>query len=390
MPVSRRTSRGRIEVDERYRTAVPHIYAVGDVIGFPSLASASAEQGRLAACDLFGIADHAGEAPLPIGIFSIPEISYVGKTEAELTEAMIPYEVGIAHYRELARGQILGETHGLVKLLVSPDDRTLLGVHAFGAGATEVVHIGQAVMGLGGTIDYLVDSVFNYPTFAEAYKVAALDALNKLRAVTLVCTPTGASRVVLLNPDEGGRMPGWLWVVIVVAALIIIGAVAMAATRARRSRELQGRFGPEYDRVAADAPSKRQAEAELKARAERHNELDLRTLDPQDSDAYRARWQDVQAKFVDDPDGAVQDADGLIQDVMRRRGYPVDDFDTRAADLSVDHPDVVENYRAAHGIAVARERGKAGTDELRRAIQHYRSLFDALVDQTTDRAEARS
>ena len=178
-------SRGRISVDERYRTAVPHIYAIGDVIGFPSLASASAEQGRLAACDIFGLPTSAGEAPLPIGIFSIPEISYVGKTEADLTEAMIPYEVGIAHYRELARGQILGESHGLVKLLVSPEDRTLLGVHAFGAGATEVVHIGQAVMGLGGTIDYLVDSVFNYPTFAEAYKVAALDALNKLRAISL-------------------------------------------------------------------------------------------------------------------------------------------------------------------------------------------------------------
>jgi len=178
-------ARGRISVDELYRTAQPHIYAVGDVVGFPSLASASAEQGRLAACHLFGIPDHAGEAPLPIGIYSIPEISYVGKTEPELTAAMIPYEIGISHYRELARGQILGESHGLVKLLVSPADRTLLGVHAFGAGATEVVHIGQAVMGLGGTIDYLVESVFNYPTFAEAYKVAALDALNKLRAVTL-------------------------------------------------------------------------------------------------------------------------------------------------------------------------------------------------------------
>jgi NAD(P) transhydrogenase len=178
-------SRGRIAVDERYRTAVPHIYAAGDVVGFPSLASASAEQGRLAACDIFGVPTSAGEAPLPIGIFSIPEISYIGKTETELTEAMIPYEVGIAHYRELARGQILGESHGLVKLLVSPETRKLLGVHAFGAGATEVVHIGQAVMGLGGTIDYLVESVFNYPTFAEAYKVAALDALNKLRAISL-------------------------------------------------------------------------------------------------------------------------------------------------------------------------------------------------------------
>jgi NAD(P) transhydrogenase len=179
-------ARGRIPVDENYRTSLKHVYAVGDVVGFPSLASASAEQGRLAACHLFGVPDHGGEAPLPIGIYSIPEISYVGKTEPELTAAMIPYEIGISHYRELARGQILGESHGLVKLLVSPADRTLLGVHAFGAGATEVVHIGQAVMGLGGTIDYLVESVFNYPTFAEAYKVAALDALNKLRAVTLV------------------------------------------------------------------------------------------------------------------------------------------------------------------------------------------------------------
>ena len=156
------------------------------MVGFPSLASASAEQGRLAACHIFGVPALGGEAPLPIGIYSIPEISYVGKTEPELTAASVPYEVGISHYRELARGQILGESHGLVKLLVSPDDHSLLGVHAFGAGATEVVHIGQAVMGLGGTIDYLVESVFNYPTFAEAYKVAALDALNKLRAVTLV------------------------------------------------------------------------------------------------------------------------------------------------------------------------------------------------------------
>jgi hypothetical protein len=184
-------------------------------------------------------------------------------------------------------------------------------------------------------------------------------------------------------------MPGWLWVVIIVAAVIIVLAIAASALRTRRSRGLRGRFGPEYDRVAADAPSKRQAEAELNSRARRHDEFDLRPLDPRDRDKYRARWQDVQARFVDDPDGAVQDADGLIQDVMRRRGYPVDDFDTRAADLSVDHPDVIENYRAAHGIAVARERGKAGTDELRHAIQHYRALFDALVEQT-DQVEARS
>jgi NAD(P) transhydrogenase len=177
--------RGRIAVDERYRTSVEHIWAVGDVIGFPSLASTSAEQGRLAACDAFGLDAHSMSALLPFGIYSIPEISYVGRTEHELTDEAVPYEVGIAHYRELARGQILGENHGLVKLIVSPGDGKLLGVHAFGAGATEVVHIGQAVMGLGGTIEYLVDAVFNYPTLAEAYKVAALDAANKLRAVSM-------------------------------------------------------------------------------------------------------------------------------------------------------------------------------------------------------------
>jgi NAD(P) transhydrogenase len=180
--------RGRIAVDERYRTAVPHIYAAGDVIGFPSLAATSAEQGRLASADAFGIPVRTIPELLPIGIYSIPEISFVGKTEAELTEASIPYEVGVSHYRELARGHILGETHGLVKLLVSQDERTLLGVHAFGTGATEVVHIGQAVMGLGGTIDYLVETVFNYPTLAEAYKVAALDAANKLREVSALST----------------------------------------------------------------------------------------------------------------------------------------------------------------------------------------------------------
>ena len=174
--------RGRIAVDSWYRTSLDHVYAVGDVIGFPSLASASADQGRIASAHACGIETNPSH-DVPIGIFSIPEVAYVGKTEAELTNASIPYEVGISHYRELARGLILSETHGLVKLLVSPEERTILGVHAVGANATEVVHIGQAVMGLGGTVDFLVDSVFNYPTLAEAYKVAALDAINKLRAV---------------------------------------------------------------------------------------------------------------------------------------------------------------------------------------------------------------
>ncbi|GAA2139986.1 Si-specific NAD(P)(+) transhydrogenase [Actinomadura napierensis] len=173
--------RGRIKVDEHYRTEVPHIYAVGDVIGFPSLAATSMEQGRLAA-------HHACEEPVsgiievqPIGIYTIPEISFVGRTEDALTEAKVPFEVGVSRYRELARGQIIGDSYGMLKLLVSPDDRKLLGVHVFGTGATELVHIGQTVMGLGGTVDYLVNAVFNYPTLAESYKVAALDAMNKMR-----------------------------------------------------------------------------------------------------------------------------------------------------------------------------------------------------------------
>ncbi|MBL7494637.1 Si-specific NAD(P)(+) transhydrogenase [Frankia sp. AgB1.9] len=177
-------NRGRIKVGSDFRTEVDHIYAVGDVIGFPALAATSMEQGRLAAYSACGEEVHAMRAELmPIGIYTIPEISYVGKTEDELTEASVPFEVGIARYRELARGQIVGDSYGMLKLLVCPDDRKLLGVHVFGTGATEIVHIGQTLMGCGGTIDYLVDSVFNYPTLSESYKVAALDAMNKMRAV---------------------------------------------------------------------------------------------------------------------------------------------------------------------------------------------------------------
>ncbi|ADP78767.1 Si-specific NAD(P)(+) transhydrogenase [Pseudofrankia inefficax] len=177
-------NRGRIKVGSDFRTEVDHIYAVGDVIGFPALAATSMEQGRLAAYSACGEEVHAMRAELmPIGIYTIPEISYVGKTEDELTEGSVPFEVGIARYRELARGQIVGDSYGMLKLLVSPDDRKLLGVHVFGTGATEIVHIGQTLMGCGGTIDYLVDSVFNYPTLSESYKVAALDAMNKMRAV---------------------------------------------------------------------------------------------------------------------------------------------------------------------------------------------------------------
>jgi NAD(P) transhydrogenase len=175
--------RGRIAVDEHFRTEVPHIYAVGDVIGFPALAATSMEQGRLAVHHACGEQAHAMPRLQPIGIYTIPEISYIGETEDQLTEARVPFEVGIARYRELARGQIIGDSYGMLKLLVSPETRAVLGVHVFGTNATELVHIGQAVIGCGGTVDYLVDAVFNYPTLAESYKVAALDAMNKIHQV---------------------------------------------------------------------------------------------------------------------------------------------------------------------------------------------------------------
>jgi NAD(P) transhydrogenase len=184
--------RGRIEVDEYFRTAAPHIYAVGDIIGFPALAATSMEQGRLAAYHACGetLPATATGSPRtstdqlsPIGIYSLPEISFIGRTEDQLTTDSVPFEVGVSRYRELARGQIVGDSYGVLKLLVSLEDRTLLGVHVFGTGATELVHIGQAVMGCGGTVDYLVDAVFNYPTLAESYKVAALDATNKMRQI---------------------------------------------------------------------------------------------------------------------------------------------------------------------------------------------------------------
>ena len=173
-------SRGRICVNANYETEVPHIYAVGDVIGFPSLASTSMEQGRLAACHAFGVEAHSFPDLLPYGIYTIPEISVVGKNEQELTEAGTPYEVGRAAYKEIARGQIVGDQAGLLKLLFDPDTRKLLGVHIIGDGACELNHIGQAVMSLGGSIDYLIDTVFNYPTFAECYKTAAFDGVNRL------------------------------------------------------------------------------------------------------------------------------------------------------------------------------------------------------------------
>lgn len=178
--------RGRISVDGQFRSSVGHIAAVGDVIGFPALASTSMDQGRLAAYHLFGEPVRELHELQPIGIYTIPEISFCGRTEAELTEAAVPYETGLARYRELARGAIVGDSYGMLKLLVSIEDRSLLGVHVFGTNATDLVHIGQAIMGCGGTVDYLVDTVLNYPTLSEAYKVAALDATNKIRALEAV------------------------------------------------------------------------------------------------------------------------------------------------------------------------------------------------------------
>ncbi len=172
--------RGRLVVDAMFRTRVPHIFAAGDVIGYPALAATSSEQGRLAACHAFGHDAEPMASHFPIGVYAIPEISMVGATEEELTRAKVPYETGIARFREIARGQILGDDSGLFKMIFHREDRRLLGVHCIGTGATELIHIGQAVLGLGGGLDYFVRTVFNYPTLAECYKVAAFHAANKL------------------------------------------------------------------------------------------------------------------------------------------------------------------------------------------------------------------
>jgi len=172
--------RGRLKVDDNYQTEVSHIYAAGDVIGFPSLASTSLEQGRLAACHAFGVEAKSTPALFPYGIYTIPEISYVGKNEEELTQANVPYEMGKASYREIARGQIIGDSIGMLKVLFHRETRELLGVHIIGESASELIHIGQAVLALGGKIDYFVNNVFNYPTLAECYKNAAFDGVNRL------------------------------------------------------------------------------------------------------------------------------------------------------------------------------------------------------------------
>ena len=172
--------RGRLKVNENYQTAVPNIYAVGDVIGFPSLASTSMEQGRVAACHAFGIDTKSIPELYPYGIYTIPEISTCGPNEEELTAEGIPYEIGKAQYKEIARGQIIGDDTGLLKLIFHLETRQLLSVHIIGEGASELIHIGQAVMAFGGKIDYFINTVFNYPTLAECYKVAAFDGINRL------------------------------------------------------------------------------------------------------------------------------------------------------------------------------------------------------------------
>lgn len=175
-------NRGRLKVNEFHQTDVPHIYAAGDVIGFPALAATSMEQGRRASAHMFHQLMESAQPLFPIGVYTIPEISLVGESEQSLTQKGMPYEVGMARYREIARGQLIGDPHGLLKLLFHPESRRLLGVHIIGTGATELIHIGQTVMAAGMSIDYFVEAIFNYPTLAECYKVAALDGINRARS----------------------------------------------------------------------------------------------------------------------------------------------------------------------------------------------------------------
>ena len=179
-------------------------------------------------------------------------------------------------------------------------------------------------------------------------------------------------------------MPGWAWAIIVVAAVVLVAIVVWRAFAAKKTRTLQGRFGSEYDRTVDSADSRRAAEADLQARAERRDELDIRPLAPGARERYLGEWQRVQARFVDDPEGAVREADMLIQQVMSDRGYPMDDFDQRAADISVDHPDVVENYREGHRLTRAAAIGDGTTEDLRQAMVHYRALFDDLLEESSD------
>jgi hypothetical protein len=178
-------------------------------------------------------------------------------------------------------------------------------------------------------------------------------------------------------------MPVWAWTLIVVGILVVVGTIAWLASRRRRSQMLRERFGPEYDRVVTEHGGRRSAESDLAARQRRREELDIRPLEPAARERYLVEWRATQTRFVDDPAGAVAEADRLVIQVMRDRGYPMDDFDQRSADVSVDHPHVVDDYRAAHAISMASDHGQASTEDLRQAVVHYRRLFEDLL-QTED------
>ncbi len=184
-------------------------------------------------------------------------------------------------------------------------------------------------------------------------------------------------------------MPTWAWILIAAAAVAVIALVAWAIARRRRSKQLRGHFGPEYERTIGAADNKRAAEAELAARKERREQLEIRPLSSAARERYTNQWQTVQAQFVDSPSAAVTSADELIQSVMAERGYPVDDFETRAADISVDHPQVVENYRQGHRLAEANSDSHGSTEDLRQAMRHYRALFEELVETDADQPVTR-
>jgi hypothetical protein len=175
-------------------------------------------------------------------------------------------------------------------------------------------------------------------------------------------------------------MSTWVWIVIVVAVVVVLALIAWSVSRRRQSTQLREGFGPEYDRTVEQAGSRRRAESELAEREKRREQLEIRPLTPAARDRFLDRWRDTQARFVDNPASAVGDADSLVQEVMRERGYPTEDFEQRAADISVDHPHIVENYRAAHGISLAQDRGEASTEDLRQSIVYYRSLFEELLE----------
>lgn len=181
-------------------------------------------------------------------------------------------------------------------------------------------------------------------------------------------------------------MSSWVWLVIVV--VLVLAVIGYLAWQKRRREALQTKFGPEYDRTIKESDNRRQAERELQAREKRHQQLNLRTLEPAAVDRYVASWREMQARFVDAPADAIRSADGLVGQVMSERGYPMDNFEQRAADISVDHADVVDNYRAAHGISLANDHGQASTEDLRQAMVHYRSLFETLLVTTPDGATA--